>query len=57
MQKLKEMGANAMRLCRNAMAPELFDACDRLGILVMAENSSLGRFAGSIRRTCKARAA
>ena len=41
-QKLKEMGANAMRLSHNAMAPELLDACDRLGILVMAENRHLG---------------
>jgi beta-galactosidase len=41
-QKLKEMGANAMRLSHNEMAPELLDACDRLGILVMAENRHLG---------------
>jgi beta-galactosidase len=41
-QKLKEMGANAMRFSHNVMAPELLDACDRLGILVMAENRHLG---------------
>jgi len=40
-QKLKAMGANAMRLSHNEMAPELLDACDRLGILVMAENRHL----------------
>ncbi|HKW30762.1 MAG TPA: beta-galactosidase GalA [Verrucomicrobiae bacterium] len=40
-QKLKEMGANAMRLSHNEMAPELLDACDRLGVLVMAENRHL----------------
>lgn len=40
-QKLKEMGANAIRLSHNEMAPELLDACDRLGILVMAENRHL----------------
>jgi len=40
-QKLKEMGANAMRLSHNEMAPELLDACDRLGTLVMAENRHL----------------
>ena len=40
-QKLKEMGANAMRLSHNEMAPELLDACDRLGMLVMAENRHL----------------
>ncbi|HEV2329982.1 MAG TPA: glycoside hydrolase family 2 TIM barrel-domain containing protein [Verrucomicrobiae bacterium] len=41
-KKLKEMGANAMRFSHNEMAPELLDACDRLGILVMAENRHLG---------------
>jgi len=41
-QKLKEMGANAMRFSHNEMAPELLDACDRLGVLVMAENRHLG---------------
>jgi beta-galactosidase len=40
-QKLKEMGANAMRLSHNEMAPELLNACDRLGMLVMAENRHL----------------
>jgi len=40
-QKLKEMGANAMRLSHNEMASELLDACDRLGMLVMAENRHL----------------
>ncbi len=40
-QKLKEMGANAMRLSHNEMAPELLNACDRLGVLVMAENRHL----------------
>lgn len=41
-QKLKDMGANAMRFSHNEMAPGLLDACDRLGILVMAENRHLG---------------
>ncbi len=41
-QKLREMGDNAMRFSHNEMAPELLDACDRLGILVMAENRHLG---------------
>ncbi|MGH7950556.1 MAG: beta-galactosidase GalA [Limisphaerales bacterium] len=41
-EKLKAMGANAMRFSHNAMAPELLDDCDRLGILVMAENRHLG---------------
>ena len=41
-QKLKEMGANAWRCSHHEMAPELLDACDRLGVLVMAENRHLG---------------
>ena len=41
-QELKEMGANAWRYSHNMMAPELLDACDRLGMLVMAENRHLG---------------
>jgi beta-galactosidase len=41
-QKLKEMGANAWRCAHHMMASELLDACDRLGILVMAENRHLG---------------
>ena len=42
LQKLKEMGANAWRCSHYAMAPEFLDACDRLGVLVMAENRHLG---------------
>ena len=40
-QKLKEMGANAWRCSHYMMAPEFLDVCDRLGILVMAENRHL----------------
>ncbi len=42
LQKLKEMGANAWRCSHYEMAPEFLDLCDRLGILVMAENRHLG---------------
>ena len=35
---LKEMGCNAIRTSHNAPTPELLDACDRLGMLVMDEN-------------------
>jgi beta-galactosidase len=42
-EKLKEMGSNAYRCSHYAATPELLDACDRLGMLVMAEN----RLAGS----------
>lgn len=37
-QKLKEMGANAIRLSHYPAAPELLDVCDREGMLVLAEN-------------------
>ncbi|MHB8526286.1 MAG: beta-galactosidase GalA [Candidatus Acidiferrales bacterium] len=35
--RLKEMGANAYRTSHNPPAPELLDACDRLGMMVMDE--------------------
>jgi beta-galactosidase len=41
-EKLKEMGANAWRCSHNPPMPELLDACDRLGMLVMDENRKLG---------------
>jgi beta-galactosidase/beta-glucuronidase len=34
---LKEIGVNAIRCSHNPMAPELYDLCDRLGLLVMDE--------------------
>jgi beta-galactosidase len=37
-KKLKEMGSNAIRTSHNPPTPELLDACDRLGMLVMDEN-------------------
>ena len=37
-EKLKEMGCNAIRTSHNEPTPELLDACDRLGLLVMDEN-------------------
>ncbi len=42
-EKLKELGSNAYRCSHYAATPELLDACDRHGMLVMAEN----RLAGS----------
>jgi beta-galactosidase len=35
--KLKEMGCNAIRTSHNPPTPELLEACDRLGMLVMDE--------------------
>jgi beta-galactosidase len=36
-ERLKEMGCNAYRTSHNPATPELLDACDRLGMLVMGE--------------------
>ena len=41
-QQLKKMGSNAIRTSHNAPTPELLDACDRLGMLVMDENREYG---------------
>lgn len=35
--KLKEMGANAVRTSHNPQAPEFYDLCDALGLLVVDE--------------------
>jgi beta-galactosidase len=40
-QKLKEAGVNAYRCAHNPTAPELLEACDRLGMLVMNEGRLL----------------
>ncbi len=39
---LKEMGSNAYRCSHNPPTPELLDACDRLGMLVIDENRLMG---------------
>lgn len=41
-ERLKEMGCNGYRCSHNPPAPEVLDACDRLGMLVMDENRHLG---------------
>jgi len=40
-EKLKEMGANGYRTAHNPPTPELLDACDRLGMLVMDETRTM----------------
>ena len=40
--KLKEMGSNAYRSAHNSPTPELLEACDRLGMIVMDENRLVG---------------
>ncbi len=37
LQCLKDMGCNAIRCAHNPPAPELLDACDRMGVLVIDE--------------------
>ncbi len=41
-ERLKEMGCNAYRTSHNPPTPELLEACDRLGMLVMDENRLMG---------------
>ncbi len=55
--KLKEMGCNAYRTSHNPPTPELLDACDRLGMLVLDETrmmasseEGLSQFSRMVRR-------
>jgi beta-galactosidase len=48
LEKLKAMGSNAYRCSHYPVAPELLDACDRLGLLVMAENRVAGSSAEAL---------
>ncbi len=41
-KKLKEFGCNAYRCSHHPPTPELLDACDRLGMLVIDENRLMG---------------
>lgn len=41
-ERLKDMGCNAYRTSHNPPTPELLDACDRLGMMVMDENRLMG---------------
>ena len=41
-ERLKAMGANAYRTSHNPPTPELLDACDRLGMLVLDETRMFG---------------
>ena len=42
LEQLKEMGGNAYRCAHYAFEPAFYDACDRMGILVMDEFRSFG---------------
>ncbi|WP_018755716.1 beta-galactosidase GalA [Paenibacillus terrigena] len=41
-EKLKELGVNAYRTSHHPPTPELLEACDRLGMLVMDEHRQVG---------------
>jgi beta-galactosidase len=56
-RKLQEMGCNSMRTSHNPPTPELLDACDQLGMLVMDETrmmssnpEGISQFADLVRR-------
>lgn len=42
LERLKAMGSNAYRAAHNPPTPELLDAADRLGMLVLVENRLMG---------------
>jgi beta-galactosidase len=46
--KLKEMGVNAYRTSHNPPTPELLDACDELGLLVMDETRLFSSSVGAL---------
>ena len=48
--KLKEFGCNAIRTSHNPPTPELLDACDRLGMLIMDESRLLGSDSENLRK-------
>jgi len=48
--RLKEMGGNAYRTSHNPPTPELLEACDHLGLLVMDENRLLGSDPANLER-------
>ncbi len=42
LERLKEIGCNAIRMSHNPVTPFLMDECDRMGFLVIAENRHFG---------------
>jgi beta-galactosidase len=49
-RKLKEFGCNAIRTSHNPPTPEMLDACDRLGMLIMDESRLLGGDSENLRK-------
>ncbi len=54
-KRLKEMGCNAYRSSHNPPTPELLDACDRLGMLVLQREglARFGRVEPGMRSQCR----
>ena len=50
-ERLKEMGTNAYRTSHNPPTPELLDACDRLGMMVMDETRMMSSSRRGAERT------
>jgi beta-galactosidase len=49
-KRLKEFGCNAYRTSHNPPTPELLDACDRLGMLIMDESRLMGSDSGNLQK-------
>jgi beta-galactosidase len=49
-RQLKKFGCNGIRTSHNPPTPELLDACDRLGMLIMNENRLLGSDSENMRK-------
>lgn len=49
-QQLKKFGCNGIRTSHNPPTPELLDACDRLGMMIMDENRLLGSDSENMRK-------
>jgi beta-galactosidase len=49
-KKLKAFGCNAYRMSHNPPTPELLDACDRLGMLVMDESRLMGSDSANLKK-------
>ena len=49
-KKLKEFGCNAYRMSHNPPTPELLDACDRLGMLVVDESRLMGSDSANLKK-------
>ena len=49
-KKLKEFGCNAIRTSHNPPTPELLDACDRLGVLVLDESRLMGSDSANMKK-------